>query len=91
MGCGVLHDICIRVISYLVGPQCLYILTRMKLVIMYWLWFLHRLPWLSLERFSLEGLFESHPAIKVNVYLPSLMMKVPNHLYVLGDTYTCHT
>jgi hypothetical protein len=22
---------------------------------------------------------------KVNVYLPSLMMKVPNHLYVLGD------
>jgi hypothetical protein len=28
---------------------------------------------------------------KVNVYLPSLMMKVPNHLYVLGDTYTCHT
>jgi hypothetical protein len=29
--------------------------------------------------------------MKVNVYLPSLMMKVPNHLYVLGDTYTCHT
>jgi hypothetical protein len=28
---------------------------------------------------------------KVNVYLPSLIMKVPNHLYVLGDTYTCHT
>jgi hypothetical protein len=28
---------------------------------------------------------------KVNVYLPSLMMKVPNHLYVLGDTCTCHT
>jgi hypothetical protein len=28
---------------------------------------------------------------KVNVYLPSLMMKVPKHLYVLGDTYTCHT
>jgi hypothetical protein len=28
---------------------------------------------------------------KVNVYLPSLMMKVPDHLYVLGDTYTCHT
>jgi hypothetical protein len=27
----------------------------------------------------------------VNVHLPSLMMKVPNHLYVLGDTYTCHT
>jgi hypothetical protein len=28
---------------------------------------------------------------KVNVYLPSLMMKVPNHLHVLGDTYACHT
>jgi hypothetical protein len=28
---------------------------------------------------------------KVNVHLPSLMMKVPDHLYVLGDTYTCHT
>jgi hypothetical protein len=28
---------------------------------------------------------------KVNVYLPSLMMKVPNHLYVLGDTYICYT
>jgi hypothetical protein len=28
---------------------------------------------------------------KRNVYLPSLMMKVPNNLYVLGDTYTCHT
>jgi hypothetical protein len=28
---------------------------------------------------------------EVNVYLPPLMMKVPNHLYVLGDTYTCHT
>jgi hypothetical protein len=28
---------------------------------------------------------------KVNVYLPSLMMKVPDHVYVLGDTYTCHT
>jgi hypothetical protein len=27
---------------------------------------------------------------KVNVYLPSLMMKVPDHLYVLDDTYTCH-
>jgi hypothetical protein len=25
-----------------------------------------------------------------NVYLPSLMMKVPDHLYVLGETYTCH-
>jgi hypothetical protein len=23
---------------------------------------------------------------KVNVYLPYLMMKVPDHLYVLGDT-----
>jgi hypothetical protein len=28
---------------------------------------------------------------KVNVYLPSLMMKAPDYLYVLGDTYTCHT
>jgi hypothetical protein len=28
---------------------------------------------------------------KVNVYLPSLMMKVQDHLYVLGDIYTCHT
>jgi hypothetical protein len=28
---------------------------------------------------------------KVNIHLPSLMMKVLNHLYVLGDTYTCHT
>jgi hypothetical protein len=28
---------------------------------------------------------------KINLYLPSLMMKVPNHLYVLCDTYTCHT
>jgi hypothetical protein len=28
---------------------------------------------------------------KVNIYLASLMMKVPDHLYVLGDTYTCHT
>jgi hypothetical protein len=27
---------------------------------------------------------------KENVYLPSLVMKVPDHLYVLGDTYTCH-
>jgi hypothetical protein len=26
-----------------------------------------------------------------NVYLPSLMVKVPDHLYVLGETYTCHT
>jgi hypothetical protein len=27
---------------------------------------------------------------KLNVYLPSLMMKVPDHLYVLGHSYTCH-
>jgi hypothetical protein len=26
----------------------------------------------------------------VNIYLPSLMMKLPDHLYVLGDTYTSH-
>jgi hypothetical protein len=31
------------------------------------------------------------PTLEKYVYLPSLMMKVPNHLYVLGDTYTCHT
>jgi hypothetical protein len=36
----------------------------------------------AIQRYSIK---------KVNVYLPSLMMKVPNHLYVLGDTYTCHT
>jgi hypothetical protein len=29
--------------------------------------------------------------MKIHVYLTSLMMKVPDHLYVLGDTYTCHT
>jgi hypothetical protein len=29
--------------------------------------------------------------IKVNVYLPSLRMKVPDHVYVLGHSYTCHT
>jgi hypothetical protein len=28
---------------------------------------------------------------KVNVYLPSLRMKVPDHVYVLGHSYTCHT
>jgi hypothetical protein len=28
---------------------------------------------------------------KVTVYLPSLMMKVPEHLYALGDTNACHT
>jgi hypothetical protein len=27
---------------------------------------------------------------KVIVYLSSLMMKVPDHVYVLGDTYTCN-
>jgi hypothetical protein len=27
---------------------------------------------------------------KVNVYLPSLRMKVPDHVYVLGHSYTCH-
>jgi hypothetical protein len=31
------------------------------------------------------------PPQKKTLYLPSLMMKVPNHLYVLGDTYTFHT
>jgi hypothetical protein len=28
---------------------------------------------------------------KANVYLSSLMIKVPDHVYVLGYTYTCHT
>jgi hypothetical protein len=28
---------------------------------------------------------------KVNVYLPSLRMKVPDHICVLGHSYTCHT
>jgi hypothetical protein len=27
---------------------------------------------------------------KVNVYLPSLRMKIPDHVYVLGHSYTCH-
>jgi hypothetical protein len=26
-----------------------------------------------------------------NLYLLSLMIKVPDHVYVLGYTYTCHT
>jgi hypothetical protein len=26
----------------------------------------------------------------INLYLPSVVMKVPDHVYVLGDTYTCH-
>jgi hypothetical protein len=28
---------------------------------------------------------------KKKIYLSSLMMKVPDHVYVLGQTYTCHT
>jgi hypothetical protein len=28
---------------------------------------------------------------KIYKKLPSLMMKVADHVYVLGDTYTCHT
>jgi hypothetical protein len=28
---------------------------------------------------------------EANVYLPSLRMKVPDHVYVLGHSYTCHT
>jgi hypothetical protein len=39
---------------------------------------------------SKENVFIILDTKKVNVYLPSLMMKVPNYLYVLGDTYTCH-
>jgi hypothetical protein len=30
-------------------------------------------------------------ASEKNVYLPSLMIEVPDRVYVLGDTYTCHT
>jgi hypothetical protein len=30
------------------------------------------------------------PKKKVNIYLPSLMIELPDHVYVLGDTYTCH-
>jgi hypothetical protein len=33
----------------------------------------------------------SMPLNKISVYLPSLMTEVPDHVYVLGDTYTCHT
>jgi hypothetical protein len=40
---------------------------------------------------SRPALVRSVTQKKVNIYLPSLMMKVPNHLYVLGDTYICHT
>jgi hypothetical protein len=36
----------------------------------------------------LKMLYERFWVKNVNVYLPSLMMKVPDHLYVLGDTYT---
>jgi hypothetical protein len=43
------------------------------------------------RRESLSVIEDDSEEKKVNVYLPSLMMKVPNHLYVLGDTYTCHT
>jgi hypothetical protein len=42
------------------------------------------------EKGDLQRLGEETPT-EINVYLPSLMMKVPDHLYVLGDTYTCHT
>jgi hypothetical protein len=41
-------------------------------------------------RYSKHCLLQK-PVKKEYVYLPSLMIKVPNHLYVLGDTYTCHT
>jgi hypothetical protein len=38
-----------------------------------------------------ETILYTPMSINVNVYLPSLMMKVPDHLYILGDTYTGHT
>jgi hypothetical protein len=47
-------------------------------------------------RFPVRGFVNLKHAVivdkgrKVNVYLPSLMMKVPNHLYVLDDTYMSH-
>jgi hypothetical protein len=27
----------------------------------------------------------------INIYLPSLRMKIPDHEYVLGHSYTCRT
>jgi hypothetical protein len=43
---------------------------------------------LSHQRLQYENLFK-----KVKVYLSSLMMKVPDHVYVIcyTRTYTCHT
>jgi hypothetical protein len=42
-----------------------------------------------------EGnLFTSYASTNVSkkyIYLSSLIMKVPDHVYVLGYTYTCHT
>jgi hypothetical protein len=35
--------------------------------------------------------FDGEILMERKIYLPSLMMKVPDHLHVLGDTYTCHT
>jgi hypothetical protein len=40
---------------------------------------------------SYDEVILRHINVKINVYLPSLRMKVPDHVYVLGDTYTCHT
>jgi hypothetical protein len=45
----------------------------------------------QMDRMRSDGVNPNFDIKKVNVYLPSLMMKVPDHLYVLGDTYTCHT
>jgi hypothetical protein len=56
------------------------IINHIKAQILSWFGHLHRM-------------LERENGKKRNVYLPSLMVKVPDHLlvYVLGDTYTCHT
>jgi hypothetical protein len=43
------------------------------------------------KRFGYLGFVVPCIFTKVNVYLPSLMIEVPDHVYILGDTYTCHT
>jgi hypothetical protein len=48
--------------------------------------------WKTEESYPFQRQVTDGPLFKKrNVYLPSLMMKVSNYLYVLGDTYTCHT
>jgi hypothetical protein len=57
----------------------------------YYLYFSYWREIFTLDTVGLLGIVQQDYIQKVNVYLPSLMMKVPDHLYVLGDTYTCHT